>query len=162
MNDTFHSTPDKEIDSQQRLNSILDIGKSLASVGIDPNQRISLNQENPTSENTDSPKRLRFNSSTITFNGKGVSLTPREMQILQVFQAEEGAQITQERLAHRMDIDEHSIAQLINRLRKKLEDDPRRPVFFVTNRKEGIRAGGFVYRSPKRVARELANQTSKT
>lgn len=81
---------------------------------------------------------------TLTREGEAVYLTSNEQDCLQHFVAYAGAPLSRERLAELLgDVtNARSIDVLINRLRKKIEEKPARPVYLQTVRNAGYQLHG--------------------
>ncbi|MFZ4122012.1 MAG: response regulator [Caulobacterales bacterium] len=76
----------------------------------------------------------------LTRDGKGVRLTDSELTLLKVLVAKGGEPITREDLARRTGAGlERSIDVQVTRLRRKIEADPRAPIFLQTVRGVGYR-----------------------
>jgi two-component system phosphate regulon response regulator OmpR len=69
-------------------------------------------------------------------DGQLVRLTTREVQLLRIFAAHPGQTISRLDLCEN-EAAERSIDVQINRLRRKVEDDPRNPLYLQTVRGEG-------------------------
>ena len=71
-------------------------------------------------------------------DGKQVSLTPAEIELLQKFCSCIGQEISREELSEQMQIqNERSIDVQVNRLRKKIEEDWKKPRYLQTVRGKG-------------------------
>ena len=76
----------------------------------------------------------------LTRNGRNVRLTDAELGLLKLLAARGGEPISREELARRTSAGmERSIDVQVTRLRRKIEDDPRAPVFLQTVRGVGYR-----------------------
>lgn len=75
----------------------------------------------------------------LTRNGTTVRLTDRERRLLRLFAARPGATIARHELVADEDLGDRAIDVQINRLRRKLEDDPAEPRFLQTMRGVGYR-----------------------
>lgn len=76
--------------------------------------------------------------------GRRIYLTPREFDLLQTLMMKPGAPITHTRLLHTLWGDEYSgkkdcLRTFVRQLRKKLEDDPGRPRYILTESHIGYR-----------------------
>jgi hypothetical protein len=83
----------------------------------------------------------------VRIKGELVPLTPKEYRLLALLYRHNGAVITREEIATEVwpelegAVAEESIAQLVARLRRKLEDDPGNPRYVLTVRGFGYRLG---------------------
>jgi two-component system KDP operon response regulator KdpE len=80
----------------------------------------------------------------VTVNGQPVSLTPTEYDILRVMIQHAGKVLTHQQLAHAVwntsyEADAHLLPVNISNLRRKLEADPTRPRYIVTEPGVGYR-----------------------
>ena len=88
---------------------------------------------------------FEYNSSTLhlTKNGQDISLSAKENAMVKVFLDNVGKVFTEEKLYSLVwsepVIDENAIMVYINRLRRKIEDDPRHPHYIQNVRGEGYR-----------------------
>ena len=73
-------------------------------------------------------------------NGKPVRLTSAEMQMLKLFAANAGRPFSRSALCTRLNIAlERSVDVQVTRLRRKIEDDPKLPLYLQT-----VRGTGYV------------------
>jgi two-component system KDP operon response regulator KdpE len=81
----------------------------------------------------------------VELDGNGVKLTPTEYDLLKMLASNAGKVITQRQLlqqvwgGHHHESDSHYLRIYIGHLRKKLEEDPTRPKFIVTEPGIGYR-----------------------
>ena len=95
------------------------------------------------------PEEVRFGAFTFRY-GHGellreqtrITLTTREIEVLRCLTADPGRIVTRAQLADGEDISERAIDVQINRLRRKIEADPRDPIYLQT-----VRGSGYVLRS---------------
>jgi two-component system phosphate regulon response regulator OmpR len=95
----------------------------------------------------DSPSEVRFGANTfhlargeLTCNGAPVRLTEAEATLLRILAARGGETVTREELARRTSAgQERSIDVQVTRLRRKLEADPRAPLYLQTVRGIGYK-----------------------
>ena len=85
-----------------------------------------------------------FARRVVTVNGKDVSLTPTEYDILRVLIQHAGKVLTHQQLAHGVwnasyHVDPHLLRVNISNLRRKIEANPTRPRFIVTEPGVGYR-----------------------
>lgn len=73
----------------------------------------------------------------LTKDGESVPLTARERELIACLAAHKGKEVSREELAERCGVNERSVDVAVTRLRKKLEDDPRRPKLLQTLRGKG-------------------------
>jgi two-component system phosphate regulon response regulator OmpR len=92
------------------------------------------------------PQRLQFGPFTfdaargqLLCAGEEIHLTTAELSLLQILGAQPGAVVTRQELVERSRISgsDRAIDTQIARLRRKLEDDPKRPRYLLTTRGEG-------------------------
>lgn len=81
---------------------------------------------------------------TVHRNGQPVTLTPRELDLLLALLDGEGAALSRYDLlrdvwGHKAEVETRTIDTHIGELRRKLEDDPRKPKYILTVRKHGYR-----------------------
>src|SRR5215510_11096759 len=93
------------------------------------------------------PLDLNWSTSVVSMNGRRLSLTPAEFELLNVFVRNRGRVLSRDRIldeTHGIDLDayDRSIDVLVSRLRQKLGDDPKRPRFIRTVRGMGYRFTG--------------------
>ncbi|MEM6762425.1 MAG: response regulator transcription factor [Pseudomonadota bacterium] len=75
----------------------------------------------------------------LTKDGAPVRLTDRERRLLRLFAARPGATIARHELVADEDLGDRAIDVQINRLRRKLEEDPADPKYLQTMRGQGYR-----------------------
>jgi len=76
----------------------------------------------------------------LTKNGNRISLTTKEIELMRYFAEKAGQVVPREALALGQDnISERAIDVQINRLRRKIEDDPRNPIYLQT-----VRGAGYI------------------
>ena len=75
----------------------------------------------------------------LTRNEEPVRLTDRERRLLRLLAARPGATVPRHELAADEDLGDRAIDVQINRLRRKLEDDPAAPKYLQTMRGQGYR-----------------------
>jgi two-component system phosphate regulon response regulator OmpR len=86
------------------------------------------------------PNHFSMARSELTRNGKIIRLTDSELMLLKLLAARAGEPISREELARRTSAGmERSVDVQVTRLRRKIEDDPRAPVFLQTVRGVGYR-----------------------
>ena len=86
------------------------------------------------------PYLFKLDRGELTRNNIRVSLTTKEIELLRYFAEKEGQVIPREALAFGQDnISERAIDVQINRLRRKIEDDPRNPIYLQT-----VRGAGYI------------------
>src|SRR5262245_17257697 len=90
---------------------------------------------------------VNWTTSLAWLNGRALSLTPAEFELLGVFVRNCGRVLSRDRIldeTHGIDLDayDRSIDVLVSRLRQKLGDDPKRPRFIRTVRGTGYRFTG--------------------
>ncbi|HLP40398.1 MAG TPA: winged helix-turn-helix domain-containing protein, partial [Fibrobacteria bacterium] len=95
---------------------------------------------------------LDFHRREAALGGRPLDLTALEFEALSLFARSPGKVLDRDRLLERTkglewDPDNRSIDVLVSRLRQKLGDDPRRPVFLKT-----VRGSGYMY-----IGREAAD-----
>ncbi|MFT5144169.1 MAG: two-component system alkaline phosphatase synthesis response regulator PhoP [Rhodothermales bacterium] len=83
------------------------------------------------------PLEIRFIKRLVTLNGENVDLTAKEFDLLALFARNPGRAYTRRALLdsvwdYQFDGYDHTVNSHINRLRGKIEDDPRAPVFIKT------------------------------
>ncbi len=84
-------------------------------------------------------------SHEVRVRGEAVSLTPKEYLLMALLYRRAGAVVTREEIAEEVwpelegDVAEESIAQLVTRLRRRVEDDPGSPARILTVRGFGYR-----------------------
>ncbi|MBJ3775148.1 response regulator [Acuticoccus mangrovi] len=85
--------------------------------------------------------RFRFDvrREELTADGDPVRLTDRERHLLKLFASRPGATIARHELVADEDLGDRTIDVQINRLRRKLEDDPGEPKYLQTMRGQGYR-----------------------
>jgi DNA-binding response OmpR family regulator len=93
------------------------------------------------------PLDLNWTTSVVSMNGRRLSLTPAEFELLGVFVRNRGRVLSRDRIlddTHGIDLDayDRSIDVLVSRLRQKLGDDPKQPRFIRTVRGTGYRFTG--------------------
>jgi len=93
------------------------------------------------------PLDLNWSTSVVSMNGRRLSLTPAEFELLNVFVRNRGRVLSRDRIldeTHGIDLDayDRSIDVLVSRLRQKLGDDPKEPRFIRTVRGIGYRFTG--------------------
>lgn len=85
---------------------------------------------------------FRFEKGELTRDGARITLTTREIEVLRCLTQTPGRVVSRLELADGEDISERAIDVQINRLRRKIEEDPREPVFLQT-----VRGSGYVLRT---------------
>ena len=85
---------------------------------------------------------FRHKRGELTCNGTRVTLTTREIEVLRYLSAEPGRIVTRSELADGEEISERAIDVQINRLRRKIEADPRDPIYLQT-----VRGSGYMLRA---------------
>jgi len=95
------------------------------------------------------PEEVRFGAFTFRYDrgellhdGTRVTLTTREIEVLRCLTAEPGRIVSRMELADGEDISERAIDVQVNRLRRKIEADPRDPLYLQT-----VRGSGYVLRT---------------
>ncbi len=103
-----------------------------------------------TDENTIAPPEevrfgnylFRFERGELTCDGARTTLTTREIEVLRCLTQAPGRIVTRSELADGEEISERAIDVQINRLRRKIEADPRDPLYLQT-----VRGAGYVLRT---------------
>ena len=85
---------------------------------------------------------FRHKRGELTHNGTRITLTTREIEVLRYLSAAPGRIITRSQLADGEAISERAIDVQINRLRRKIESDPRDPIYLQT-----VRGVGYLLRT---------------
>ena len=85
---------------------------------------------------------FRFERGELTREGARITLTTREIEVLRCLTQSPGRIVTRMELADGEDISERAIDVQINRLRRKIEADPRDPIYLQT-----VRGTGYVLRT---------------
>jgi two-component system phosphate regulon response regulator OmpR len=86
------------------------------------------------------PNNFNITRSELTREGRVVRLTDAELTLLKILAARGGEPISREELAKRTSAGlERSVDVQVTRLRRKIEDDPREPIFLQTVRGVGYR-----------------------
>ncbi len=94
----------------------------------------------PAGEVTFGPNAFNVSRGELTRDGKPVRLTEAEATLLKVLAGRGGAPIARDELARRTSSGlERSVDVQVTRLRRKIEDDPREPLFLQTVRGVGYR-----------------------
>ena len=85
---------------------------------------------------------FRYERGELTRDGARITLTTREIEVLRCLMQSPGRIVTRSELADGEDISERAIDVQINRLRRKIEADPRDPIYLQT-----VRGAGYVLRT---------------
>ena len=85
---------------------------------------------------------FRFDRGELTRNDERITLTTREIEVLRCLTQTPGRVVSRLELADGEDISERAIDVQINRLRRKIEADPREPIYLQT-----VRGSGYVLRT---------------
>jgi two-component system phosphate regulon response regulator OmpR len=85
---------------------------------------------------------FRFDRGELTRDGTRITLTTREIEVLRCLTQMPGRVVSRLELADGEDISERAIDVQINRLRRKIETDPREPIYLQT-----VRGSGYVLRT---------------
>ncbi len=85
---------------------------------------------------------FRYERGELTRDGARITLTTREIEVLRCLTQSPGRIVTRAELADGEDISERAIDVQINRLRRKIEADPRDPIYLQT-----VRGAGYVLRT---------------
>lgn len=90
---------------------------------------------------------ISYDERCVLINGKGISVTPNEFDILYVLAKNNGNVLTREQLIDRvfgLDFDgyDRTIDVHIKNLRKKIEEDSKNPKYIITVMKVGYKFGG--------------------
>lgn len=85
---------------------------------------------------------FRYERGELTRDGARITLTTREIEVLRCLTQSPGRIVTRAELADGEDISERAIDVQINRLRRKIEADPRNPIYLQT-----VRGAGYVLRT---------------
>ena len=99
------------------------------------------------SQHFEIPEEVSFGSCTfkhargeLTKDGTRISLTTKEIELMRYFAEKAGQVVPREVLAlGQENISERAIDVQINRLRRKIEDDPRNPIYLQT-----VRGAGYI------------------
>lgn len=91
--------------------------------------------------------KLDINSMTLTKNHEKITITATEFQLLQTFMTHQNQVLTREQLislsfGHDYDGFDRNIDSYIKRLRQKIEDDVKKPIYLVTKYGAGYVFGG--------------------
>ena len=82
------------------------------------------------------PFTIDRNTQLVYKNGKELTLTPKERQLMQYFLENQGHALSKEQIYKRVwrdnAVDNNTIMVSIRNLRQKIEDDPSNPVFILT------------------------------
>jgi two-component system KDP operon response regulator KdpE len=95
---------------------------------------------------------------SVAMQGKQVSLTPNEYSLLRLFAQNEGKLLTHPTILREVwgpayDTESHYLHVYISQLRRKLEPDPARPKYLVTEPGAGYRlVNPLAPRSPQRIS----------
>lgn len=82
--------------------------------------------------------KVSFAKQKVSYDGNEILLTPKEYQLLEYMIRNKGQVLTRENILERIwDLDglfvgENTVSVTVNRLRRKIEPDPSRPVFIKT------------------------------
>jgi len=87
------------------------------------------------------PFTFRYERGELTREGTRITLTTREAELMRRLVVAPGSIVTREALAEGETISERAIDVQINRLRRKIETDPRDPIYLQT-----VRGAGYVLR----------------
>ncbi|MGW8531746.1 MULTISPECIES: response regulator [Nocardiopsidaceae] len=87
---------------------------------------------------------IDFRAERVTRQGRPVPLTPRQWRIVEVLAAEPGALVARDRLLREVwgpgyGTEHHYLRVFMSHIRRRLEPDPRRPRYFVTETGAGFR-----------------------
>ena len=85
---------------------------------------------------------FRYERGELTRAGTRITLTTREIEVLRCLTQAPGRIVSRTELADGEDISERAIDVQINRLRRKIESDPRDPIYLQT-----VRGAGYVLRT---------------
>lgn len=85
---------------------------------------------------------FRYERGELTRDDARITLTTREIEVLRCLTQAPGRIVTRAELADGEDISERAIDVQINRLRRKIEADPRDPIYLQT-----VRGAGYVLRT---------------
>ena len=85
---------------------------------------------------------FRYERGELTRDGARITLTTREIEVLRCLTQAPGRIVSRTELADGEDISERAIDVQINRLRRKIESDPRDPIYLQT-----VRGAGYVLRT---------------
>ncbi|MBL70842.1 MAG: DNA-binding response regulator [Rhodobiaceae bacterium] len=85
---------------------------------------------------------FRYERGELTHAGARITLTTREIEVLRCLTQAPGRIVSRSELADGEDISERAIDVQINRLRRKIESDPRDPIYLQT-----VRGAGYVLRT---------------
>ena len=85
---------------------------------------------------------FRYGRGELTRDGARITLTTREIEVLRCLTQMPGRIVSRTELADGEDISERAIDVQINRLRRKIESDPRDPIYLQT-----VRGAGYVLRT---------------
>ena len=95
------------------------------------------------------PEEVQFGDFTFRYargelmqNDRRVTLTTREIEVLRCLTSEPGRIVSRTELADGEDISERAIDVQVNRLRRKIEANPRDPIYLQT-----VRGSGYVLRT---------------
>jgi two-component system phosphate regulon response regulator OmpR len=96
----------------------------------------------PPSEINFGPFVFKYQRGELLQGEQRVTLTTREIEVMRKLTSEPGRIVTREELSDDHNVSERAIDVQINRLRRKIEDDPRDPIYLQT-----VRGSGYLLRT---------------
>jgi two-component system phosphate regulon response regulator OmpR len=96
----------------------------------------------PPSEINFGPFIFKYQRGELLNGERRVTLTTREIEVMRKLTSEPGRIVTREELSDDHNVSERAIDVQINRLRRKIEDDPRDPLYLQT-----VRGSGYLLRT---------------
>ncbi len=96
----------------------------------------------PPSEINFGPFTFKYQRGELLNGERRVTLTTREIEVMRKLTSEPGRIVTREELSDDHNVSERAIDVQINRLRRKIEDDPRDPLYLQT-----VRGSGYLLRT---------------
>ena len=125
------------------------IGELLARVRVALRHQAAANQEtgNPVFETGSGALRVDLSRREVTVNGRVVRLTPNEFKLLAVLVKHSGKVLTHRQLLREVwgpgsGDETHYLRVYMNQLRQKIEEEPSRPKFLITELGVGYRLVG--------------------